>query len=120
VKVPAFLLRRLYVRGSLRNTDAGWGFTLHNSLAGGEATHLEPLVVDGRRLDAAGCFFSHEERLVSFDRVDGDHRFGLESGRDIVVSVVGDPLPAGTHTVEMAFVVPGIGRLAFDFTDDVA
>ncbi|MFQ5966537.1 MAG: hypothetical protein ACE5MI_02875 [Acidimicrobiia bacterium] len=120
MKVPAFLLRRLYVRGSLRNTDSGWAFTLNNSIAGGEATGLEPLIVDGRAMTAGQCFFIHEGEPISFDQVSEERRFGLQSGRDIVIAVNGHPLALGTHTVEMAFEVPGIGRLAFDFSDEVA
>ena len=120
MKVPAFLLRRLYVRGSLRNTEDGWAFTLRNSIAGGDATRLDPLEVDGLALPAEDCFFEHDGEQVSFDRVDEEHRFGLAAGRDIDIAVRGDRLGLGSHTVTMAFEVPGVGRLAFDFTDQVA
>ena len=119
MRVPAFLLRRLYVSRSLRNTGDGWAFTLRNSIAGGEATGLEPLVLDGTTLTPEQCFFVYDEELISFDQVNGDNRFGLQAGRDIDIRVSGEALAAGTHTVEMAFEVPGIGRLAFDFTDEV-
>ena len=37
VTVPAFLLRRLYVKGSLRNSDEGVQFQLMNKLGTGYA-----------------------------------------------------------------------------------
>ncbi len=117
MKVPSFLLRRLYVKGSLHNTDQGWGFTLRNTIAGGEATGLEPLVVDGTAVPADRCFFHHHDDAVPFDRVSEVERFGLSANRDIDITVTGKPLAPGPHTVEMAFHVPGIGRLSFDFTD---
>ena len=120
MKVPSFLLKRLYVTGSLRNTDDGWAFTLRNSIAAGEATDLEPLTLDGQALPGEKCFFHHGGEPVPFTTVDEDHPFGLESGKDITISVVGDQLEPGGHTVAMAFQVPVVGRLAFDFSDEVA
>ena len=37
VTVPAFLLRRLYVKKSLRNTEDGFEFELRNRLGSGYA-----------------------------------------------------------------------------------
>ena len=120
MKVPSFLLRRLYVRGSLHNSATGWEFTLHNTIAGGEAVALEPLTVDGVEVSADSSFFESDGALVPFIAVAPDRPFGLEAGADIRLSVVGPPLDPGPHTVEMAFTVPGIGALQFDFTDDVS
>lgn len=120
MKVPGFLLRRLYVRGSLRNLPDGWAFTIRNSIAGGEATGLDPLAVDGRPVPAERTYFHVDGRAVSFDSVDEDHRFGLAVGNDIDITVQDEPLPPGSHTITMAFTVPAIGTLAFDFTDIVA
>jgi hypothetical protein len=119
VKIPVFLLRRLYVPGSLRNTRDGWEFQLHNSIAGGEATGLDPLVVDGAEIPLEDCSFDVDGVAVSFAEVGPQRRFGLESGRDIRLAVRGEPLAVGEHTVQMGFTVPGIGHLAFDFTDSV-
>lgn len=119
MKVPAFLLRRLYLPGSLRNTDRGWEFVLRNSLGSGEAVALEPLAVDGRTLPAESCFFHLEDAAVPFSSVDDDHRFGLDAGKDIVISVTGAPLEAGPHSIVMAFTVPVFGRLVLEFSDVV-
>ena len=47
VTVPGFLLRRLYLKGSLRNTSSGFEFQLRNRLGSGYAHKLLPLTVDG-------------------------------------------------------------------------
>jgi hypothetical protein len=120
MKVPAFLLRRLYVSGSLRNIGDGWAFTLRNSIASGEATSLYPLTLDGTVLDPERCFFHPGGEPVSFAAVGEGQAFGLESGRDITITVTGEPLAPGEHTVGMGFRVAAIGDLSFDFTDEVA
>ncbi len=112
VRVPSFLLKRLYVAGSLRNTEEGWAFTLRNSLASGEATGLSPLVVDGRPVPAERCSFRLEAGPVPFTAVSTDRPFGLEQGRDIVISARDEPLQAGRHSVVMEFDVPPFGRLS--------
>ena len=50
VTVPAFLLRRLYVKKSLRNTENGFEFELRTRLGSGSAFTLQPLTVDGVEL----------------------------------------------------------------------
>lgn len=119
MRVPSFLLKRLYVAGSLRNIEDGWAFTLHNSIASGEANELAPLVVDGRPVPAERCFFHLEDAPVPFTAVSADRPFGLEEGRDILVSARDEQLPAGQHTVVMAFDVPPFGRLSLSFSDEV-
>lgn len=43
IVVPQFLLRRLYVRGSLRTNGQGFHFELKNSLGSGYGKELLPL-----------------------------------------------------------------------------
>ncbi len=119
MKVPSFLLKRLYVAGSLRNTEDGWAFTLRNSIASGEARGLSPLVVDGRAVPADRCFFHLGSGPVPFAAVNADRPFGLQQGRDIAISAQDEQLLAGRHTVMMAFDVPPFGRLSLNFSDEI-
>lgn len=119
MKVPAFLLRRLYVPGSLRNTDGGWQFTIRNSIAPGETVGLSPLVVDGQEVPPHRCFFHVRGEPVPFSAVDAANPAAMQSGTDIVVSAQSEPLPPGRHTVAMGFEVPVVGHLSFDFTDEI-
>lgn len=117
--VPAFILRRLYVKGSLKNTDAGWGFTLKNSLGSGYAKGMQPLKIDEQELPMPSVSFNQDGEDITFDRVTDDTTFGLKMNRSIDISVNGDPLSPGAHKVWMGFIVPGFGKIGFDFTDEV-
>ena len=44
MKVPGFILRRLYLKGSLRNMPGGFQFQLQNNLGSGQARKLMPLM----------------------------------------------------------------------------
>ena len=118
--VPAFILRRLYVKGSLANTATGWQFQLRNSLGSGYARQLLPLTLDDRELPLESTEFDLDGKLTGFHEVDESSTFGLPMNRVIVISVAGAQLVPGAHKVGMAFVVPGFGKIGFDFTDEVA
>ncbi len=117
--VPAFILRRLYVKGSLRNTDSGWAFTLKNSLGSGYAKGMQPLKINDRELPMTTASFHQDGEDITFDRVTENTTFGLKMNRSIDISVKGEQLSPGAHKVWMGFIVPGFGKIGFDFTDEV-
>jgi hypothetical protein len=119
ITVPAFLLRRLYVKGSLRNAAGGFEFEMKNGLGSGYAHKLWPLNVDGGELPADATFFLLEGRETAFADVSKENTFTLAMNKSITIRAAGDGLAPGPHRVEMSFDVPGLGTLRFDFTDTV-
>ena len=118
--VPAFILRRLYVRGSLQNTPTGWSFTLKNSLGSGYAHGLVPLRVDeSEEVPMDQTSFENDGVTIGFDQVSKENTFGLQMNRSIVISVVGEQLTRGAHRIDFACIIPGLGQIGFDFTDEV-
>ena len=77
MKIPAFLLRRLYLKGSLAATPSGFEFQISNKLGSGYARRLLPLTLDGIELDMASTTFEIEGKVVSFDAVSNDTPFTL-------------------------------------------
>ena len=120
VSVPGFLLRRLYVKGSLKNAAGGFEFELKNGLGAGYSTRMWPLKLDGAEIPAEKSFFTIGGKETSFSDVSQDNTFTLEMNKTIVIWTDGVTLDQGVHTVEMAFDVPGLGTMRFDFTDEVA
>ena len=117
VTVPAFLLRRLYVRGSLRNTDEGVQFQLENKLGAGYARKMLPLTLDDRSVPPHLCTFSVNGRQFAFSQVSNETPFTLDYKRTTTITISGESLSEGPHTIGMAFEVAGLGVLRFDFTD---
>ena len=118
--VPAFILRRLYVKSSLTNTAGGWQYQLRNSLGSGYARQLLPLTVDNTEVPLESAGFDLDGKFTCFNEVDATNTFGLPMNKVIVISVSGTPLEPGAHKIGMSFVVPGFGQIGFDFTDEVA
>lgn len=120
ISVPGFLLRRLYVKGSLRNTPRGFQFQLKNSLGSGYAKKLMPLQVDGKELPLDSCFFTVDGKEFAFTAVSEETPFTLALNRTTTVDVAGEPLSKEPHKIVMGFEVRGLGTLRFDFTDSPA
>jgi hypothetical protein len=119
--VPAFILRRLYVKGSLENTSAGWRFILRNSLGSGHANGLVPIRVDETiEIPMRLTSFDSEGTLVTFDQVSEDNTFGLKMNKEIVIHITGDQLTTGEHSVYFGCIVPGLGQIGFDFVDEIS
>jgi hypothetical protein len=119
VTVPAFILRRLYVKKSLKNTSEGFQFELRNRLGSGYAFKLWPLIVDGVELPPEDTVFRLEDEDTAFSEVSKERTFTLAMNRTILIKANGTTLDSGPRKIGMGFDVPGLGTLRFDFTDVV-
>ena len=117
VSVPGFLLRRLYVKQSLRNTSDGFEFELRNRLGSGYAHKLWPLTVDGDEVPIDQASFLLDGDETAFGDVSRGSTFALTMNKTIIVRVKGASLQPGARKVGMGFDVPGLGTLKFDFRD---
>jgi hypothetical protein len=117
LSVPSFLLRKLYVKGSLQSTSQSVSFRLRNSLGSGYAEAMSPLMLDGREMPMEDTYFYVDSEPRSFDTVSKDNPFGLLLNQDTVITVENTSLSPEPHTVGMGFKVPGLGMLKFDFID---
>ncbi len=120
VTVPGFLLRRLYVKQSLKNTEDGFEFALLNRLGSGYAFKMRPLTLDGRTLPLNSAAFDLDGEVTGFHEVSNEKTFTLAMNKSITIRVAGIRLDPGPHKIGMGFDVPGLGALSFDFTDTVA
>ena len=121
MQVPPFLLRRLYVKGSLANTDDGFQFEIRNVLGSGYAEQLHPIVVDGTELPLEACSFLIEGSAEAqpFSAVTPDQPFTLEMHKTTTIRCAGKRLDPGRHNIRMGFVVVGLGEMGFEVEDSV-
>jgi hypothetical protein len=117
MKVPAFLLRRLYVKGSLRRVDGGFEFDLKNTLGSGYAERALPLLLDERELPLESTSFVVDGEVTRFADVSPDRPMTLGMSRAVTVAVTGATLAPGKHKLSIGFVVVGMGEMRFDVTD---
>ncbi len=118
VSVPGFLLKRLYVKGSLKPTADGFEFRVHNQLGSGYATQMLPVTLDGQSFPLEESYFQHDDgHEIPFTQVGADQPFTLEVGKTLTIGVHHARLEPGPHKIGMGFVVPAIGRLSFEVSD---
>lgn len=120
LQVPGFLLRRLYVRGSLRRTADGFQLELKNTLGSGYARRLLPLQVNGVSIPLESCFFEVDGVRRAFADVTPDSPFSLALNRTSLLGGEGTSLPDGLVEVTIGFEVQGLGELSFSVKDTPA
>ncbi|MBM4430443.1 MAG: hydroxymethylglutaryl-CoA reductase [Chloroflexi bacterium] len=96
--VPAFLLKRLYVKGSLKNTETGFELTIQNTLAPGTIVGLEPLQIDGVSypLEQTTATLPSGSQVSATElSAASPQRFGV--GDRVRIHVQAQPLAPGLH-----------------------
>jgi hypothetical protein len=117
--VPAFMLKKLYLKGSLKNTEQGFQFQIRNTLAPGTITALVPVAVDGVAYPLADTQVVARDSLAAADiSKERPVTFGINSLVTMVVK--GARLATGEHSVVMGVLTKEAGELKWDVTDTVA
>ncbi len=119
MQIPSFLLRKLYVKNSLANTDAGFAFKLKNSLSQGTATMIEPIKVDDVEYPLDATVIKTEGIEIKASEVSESNPFMIKVGVEITLEVNGKPLDAGEHKIDIAIKTKEAGLLKFDVKDVV-
>jgi protein involved in polysaccharide export with SLBB domain len=119
--VPVFLLKKLYVKGSLKNTAAGFELTIQNTLAPGTIVGLAPLKVDGVECPLAQTevLLSNGTKLSMSD-VSAQSPLRFNVGDKVTIQVEGQPLPAGPHKITISPKTKEAGILPIPAEDTIA
>lgn len=118
--IPGLILRRLYVKGSLRNTPKGCEFDLRNLIDTATVGRFHGLEVDGSACPLQSVHVS----LPGGDRypassMEPDSPLVLPAGLPLTVHLEGVALQPGKHTLKLGFCTPEVGELEFKVTDSV-
>ncbi|TFF91634.1 hydroxymethylglutaryl-CoA reductase [Candidatus Thorarchaeota archaeon] len=117
MQIPAFLLRKLYVKGSLENTDDGFMFKIKNSLSPGTAIGMEPIKIDENEYPLDSTIIKSGDVEITGSEVSDDNPFAIKVGVEVAIHVKGDELEEGEHKIDIALKTKEAGTLAFDVTD---
>jgi hypothetical protein len=116
--IPGFILKRLYVSGSLRTTAEGFEFALRNFIGTGTVMEVISLEVDGT---------AHPRDAIVLAMPDGSERPGsdlraesplaLDSGSAVRFRAAGRTLGSGRHTLKLSIRTREMGVLDIPITD---
>ncbi len=119
MKIPASILKRLYVKNSLTNLDDGFSFKIKNSLSNGTATSMSPVTVDGTEYALDAIVIKSQDGEVNASDVSESNAFIIKVGIEVEIHVKADPLPDGPHTIGIGLQTKEIGGIAFEVDDEI-
>ena len=119
MSVPAFLLKKLYVKGSLKNTEQGFELALKNTLAPGTLIGVGPLTIDEASYPPEAITMKTAQSQWRGDQINSRSpvTFGLNA--EIQVAVQGQPLTPGSHHIVFSVLTREVGKIEFDLTDTI-
>ncbi len=120
MQIPAFLLRKLYIKGSLQNLPDGFQFKIKNTLSPGTAIGMTPLKVDKVDCPLDATTIMAEASKIKASEITESKTFPIKVGVEITIQVKGKPLPKGEHTLDIGIKTKEAGSLAFDVKDALA
>jgi hypothetical protein len=116
---PAFLLAKLYVKGSLKNTEDGFEFALKNIVDSTNLIGVGPITAAGMDYPADVITLTAGTKTLLGTELMRDNAIPITMGMPIKIRITGEKLAAGPQKVSITAVSADIGKLKFDFTDTV-
>jgi hypothetical protein len=119
--IPPFMLKQLYQRGSLRNTDTGWEFAMRNHLASATLVGLS-LDCDGAMIPPEALTVAQpaQDRTVPATGLSAESPLQFPVQVPTIVRVSGSHLSPGSHALSITAGTHEIGPVTIAVQDDVA
>ena len=114
------LLEKVFVKGSLKNTETGFEFKVKNVVDSGTMGGLKGLSVDGNPIPTSSITVRSAYGERKADDITYQNPLPLNYGSEITVHAVGEPLAAGAHQLVLTMVAIEAGRLDLKISMDLA
>lgn len=118
--IPSFLLAKLYVKGSLKNTDTGFEFTLKNIIDNTMLIGIGPVTVGEKSYEGAALTLTAGDKTISGADLSRQSSVPARMGTLLKIVVAGDKLAPGAQKITVAGTSSDIGKFKFDIADTVA
>jgi len=118
--IPSFLLAKLYVKGSLKNTDNGFEFSLKNIIDSTMLIGIGPISVSEKNYEGEAITMTVADRSINGAELSRSNSVPVRMGVPLKVTVAGDKLTSGAQKVTVAATTSDIGKIKFDISDNVA
>lgn len=122
MKVPGFIVRRFYVKGSLRNAEGGFRLEATNPLGDGMLVGIGRFSLDGEEIDPAdvSAIRDGDADWTRGNQVSPTSPVGFHKGDRVTFHVDGRTLAPGRHRLEVEIIERDAGRLSLTLEDDIA
>ena len=116
---PPFILAKLYVKGSLKNTDTGFEFSLKNFIDSTMLSGIGPIVVGDKSYAGDAITIQIDDQQWPGNQINRTNLVPVKMGVPLRVLVQGDPLPAGDVKISVTATSSDIGKIKFDVKDTI-
>ncbi len=118
--IPPVILKKLYVKGSLRAEGDGFVLSLQNSIAPGVIQGFKGLTLDGEVVPLERVSLLQPDGAVVLARAISEQAPLLfPVGATVTLKVDGTPLGPGSHQLGIRVVVKDVGPLEIPVADTV-
>ena len=116
--IPAFVLKKLYLKGSLRVEEGGFALDLKNTIAPGTITAFAGLDVDGQAIDLAQiALVGPSGRSRKPGELSAQAPLLFPVGAAVTLHISGQRLEPGAHELVIRVVVQEVGQLDIPVSD---
>jgi hydroxymethylglutaryl-CoA reductase (NADPH) len=115
--VPSLLLKQLYNRGSLRNTQNGVAFGIKNRLSDTQITQIYSVSVGGTAIDLQHIQIDLGDQQLPATSVSTTQPIDFPLRRTLDILCHSNPLAQSSHTIEIAFETNNFGKLVLKIDD---
>ncbi|MBU6996158.1 MAG: hypothetical protein HXS41_00895 [Theionarchaea archaeon] len=116
MKVPSFMLKKLYQKGSLKNTESGFELAIKNNLMDATVTTMS-LTVDSKPVPGDRITVAAGNAPVPATQISESNTIPLKVGVTVTLSVQDKSLSSGEHTIEIGAATKEFGDINFSVSD---
>jgi chorismate synthase len=114
------LLEKVFVRGSLKNTETGFEFKLKNVVDSGTIGGIKGLMVDGNPIPVSAITVRSPNIERKAEEITYQNPLPLNYGSEITLHASADPLAAGAHELVLTMVAIEAGKLDLKISMELA
>lgn len=121
MRVPGFLLRQLYVQGSLRNEPDGFSLRARNPLGDGTLVRIGAIRVDGQDIAPEEVTARRDGDTTTYRALDVSPAtpVAFRRGDEVTFHVAGWQLEPGAHHLELEVDEVNLGRVSLGIDDRI-
>lgn len=118
--IPPTVLKKLYVKGSLRREDGGFAFDLKNLIAPATITDMKGLDIDGESVDGSSVtIVPPSGNYRPADRISPGRPLEFPVGVVVTIHVSVESLEPGQHDLALHVDIKEIGSLDIPISDTI-
>ena len=118
--IQSFLLAKLYVKGSLKNLESGFEFSLKNIIDSSWLTGIGFILAGSSTYENGVITMSVGEQTFKGEELSTENKVPVRMGVPITVRVAGEKLTEGPQKIGVTATNSDIGRIKFEISDTVS